>query len=91
MTVAAAAAQYGPPMAERAGMGEPCSHCDDCDGTPCPMSTLGCVQACAGVAPSLMVAAFVLPVVVADHLPWSLHAVALNGLSQPPDPFPPRA
>jgi hypothetical protein len=91
MTVAAAAAS-GPPVTEKSAIGgQPCSHCEDCDGTSCPAPTTACVQACMSVAPSLAAVAFQLPMVSTGHASWSLRAIALSGLSPPPDPFPPRA
>jgi hypothetical protein len=91
VTVAAAAAS-NPPATEKSAIGEqPCSHCDDCGGTSCPAPTTACVQACTSVAPSLAVIAFRLPAIETSHVPWSLRAIVLSGLSPPPDPFPPRA
>jgi hypothetical protein len=91
MTVAAAAAPSSPRAAERSAVGEPCSHCDECGATSCPVPTTACVQACTSVTPSLAVVAFRLPALEAGHTSWSLRAIALSGLSPPPDPFPPRA
>jgi hypothetical protein len=91
MTVAAAADSRAP-VAEKSAIGEqPCSHCDDCGGTPCPSPTTACVQACMSVALSLAVVAFRLPVIATGQLSWSLRPIILSGLSPPPDPFPPRA
>jgi hypothetical protein len=90
MTVAAAAATPAPLMTERNAVGEPCSHCEDCGGTPCPASTTTCVQACTSVAPSLAVVAFRLPAIESGDATWSLPTSFLSGLSPPPDPFPPR-
>jgi hypothetical protein len=90
MTVAAAAATSAPPMTERNAVGEPCRHCEDCSGTPCPAPTTTCVQACTSVAPSLAVVAFRLPAIESGHTAWSLRATFLSGLSPLPDPFPPR-
>ena len=92
MTVAAATAPSSPPLSETSALGgQPCSHCEDCGGTPCPAPTVACVQACMGVAPSLAAMAFELPPIETSHAPWSLRAIILSGLSPPPDPFPPRA
>ena len=55
-----------------------------------PAPTTACVQACTSVAPALAVVAFQLPMVSTGHVSWSLRAIALSGLSPPPDPFPPR-
>ena len=91
MTVAAAALS-NPPVTEKSAIGgQPCSHCDDCGNTPCPAPTATCLQACTSVAPSLAVVAFRLPPVETGQSSWSLRAIVLNGLSPPPDPFPPRA
>jgi hypothetical protein len=91
MTVAAAAASRAP-VAEKSAIGEqPCSHCEDCGGTPCPAPTTTCLQACMSAAPTLAVVAFQLPMVSTGHASWPLRAIALSGLSPPPDPFPPRA
>ena len=70
--------------------GQPCSHCDDCDGIPCPKSAVACLQACAVPAPAVAVALPVLPELQAGSAPWSMRTAALSGLSRPPDPFPPR-
>jgi hypothetical protein len=91
MTVAGAAVASSPPSTERNTVSEPCSHCDDCSGAPCPAPTATCVQACTSVAPSLAAVAFRLPAVETGHASWSLRAIVLSGLSPPPDPFPPRA
>jgi hypothetical protein len=91
MTVAAAAASSTPATEKSAIGGQPCSHCDDCGGTPCPAPTAACVQACTSVAPSLVAVAFRLPEMATDITPRSLGAIALSGLSPPPDPLPPRA
>lgn len=91
-TVAAAAVPSGPPVSEQSAIGaQPCSHCEDCGGVPCPAPTATCVQACFSVAPSLAVATFRLPAIDANHAPLPPRAIILSGLSPPPDPFPPRA
>jgi hypothetical protein len=90
MTVAAAAASRAPVVEKSAIGGQPCSHCDDCAGTSCPAPSTACVQACMSVAPSLGAVAFELPVISTGHASWSFRAIALSGLSPPPDPFPPR-
>jgi hypothetical protein len=91
LTVAAAAASSPPAIGKSAIGDQPCSHCDDCGSASCPAPTTACVQACMSVAPSLAVVAFQLPMVSTGHTSWSPRAIALNGLSLPPDPFPPRA
>ena len=91
-SVAAAAAPFSaPPVSQPSAVDQPCSHCDDCDGTPCPAPMATCLQACAGVAPSLAVDAFHLPAVETGQARWSPQPTRLRGLSPPPDPFPPRA
>src|SRR5580704_12442972 len=51
MTVAAATAPSSSPLSEKSAIGgQPCSHCEDCGGTPCPAPTVACVQACMSVA-----------------------------------------
>jgi hypothetical protein len=91
-TVAAVPVPSGPPISAQSAVGtHPCSHCEDCGGTSCPAPTATCLQACTSVAPSLAVVAFKLPAVSTGHASWSLRAIALSGLSPPPDPFPPRA
>ncbi len=96
LTVAAAAVPSGPPVyppvsGQSAIGAQPCGHCEDCGGVPCPAPAATCVQACASVAPSLAVATFQLPAIGANHAPWLLRAIILSGLSPPPDPIPPRA
>jgi len=91
-TVAVAAVPSGPPVSELSAIGAPASgHCEDCGGVPCPTPTASCVQACANVAPSLVVTPFRLPVIEANHVAWSPRVLILSGLSPPPEPFPPRA
>jgi len=91
MTVAAAAVPSGAPMSERSMAGEPCSHCDDCDKTPCPMQMPDCLQVHSNAAPALVVAAVELPESRSVEVHWSPGVAPLIGLSSPPDPFPPRA
>ncbi|MGQ0581891.1 MAG: hypothetical protein ACT4O6_08140 [Reyranella sp.] len=87
MTVAAAT----PAAPARSGMDAPCAHCADCDGMPCPSSTAACVQACAGIVPSLAVVAASLPTLDSAAETFRLARTSmLRGLSPPPDPFPPR-
>ncbi|MDP1965281.1 MAG: hypothetical protein Q8K93_24115 [Reyranella sp.] len=70
---------------------EPCSHCPDCDGSPCQPAAAGCVLACVAAPPTLGVVAFALPEIGATTMPWPVRLAFLTGLSPPPDPFPPRA
>jgi hypothetical protein len=70
--------------------GLPCSHCDDCDGVPCPKPAAACLQAAASPAPALAVATIELPPLAFAMVDWSRRTATLSGLSPPPDPFPPR-
>jgi hypothetical protein len=78
------------PSAERLAVAEPCTHCSDCDGTPCPPTAAGCVLSCAAVPPTLAVATFALPAIDTGKTAWPSRLATLSGLSPPPDPFPPR-
>lgn len=69
---------------------EPCSHCPDCDGSPCQPAAAGCVLACVTAPPTLGVTEFALPANGATTMPWPARLAFLTGLSPPPDPFPPR-
>ena len=51
----------------------------------------GCVVACVGIAPTLGVAAFTLPVPPSSNDVWPVELATLHGLSPPPDPSPPRS
>jgi hypothetical protein len=87
----AAAKDSGWTPTERDASSAPCSHCDDCDKTPCPMPMTDCVQVHAGGS-ALVLAAFVaLPQGLGIAERWAPAAQALSGLSPPPDPLPPRA
>jgi hypothetical protein len=90
MTVAAVAAPSSPPMTERDAASAPCSHCDDCDGVPCPMPAATCLQTSSSAAPTLVAATVDLPALGFGTIRWSLRTTSLSGLSPPPDPFPPR-
>lgn len=70
---------------------EPCSHCPDCDGSPCQPATAGCVLACVAAPPTLGVATFVLPAIDIGMTVWPARLTVLIGQSPPPDPFPPRS
>ena len=70
--------------------GQPCSHCGDCDGVPCPKPAAACLQAAAAPAPALAAVAIELPPLTFSVVDWSLRTATLSGLSPPPDPFPPR-
>ena|SRR5262245_44393583 len=89
MTVAAAAVPGARAM-ERGQASAPCSHCDECDGVPCPVPTVACTQASSNIAPTLANATFELPVIGSSKIRWSTRIAILTGLSPPPDPFPPR-
>ena len=92
MTVAAASVPAKSLATERASANAPCTHCDECDGAPCPAPTATCLQACVGVAPSLAVTAIFPPTPsLAGEAFRPLRPALLSGLSPPPDPFPPRA
>lgn len=69
---------------------EPCSHCPDCDGSPCQPAAAGCVLACVAAPPALGVATFVLPAIDIGMTVWPARLTVLSGLTPPPDPFPPR-
>lgn len=69
---------------------EPCSHCPDCDGSPCQPAAAGCVMVCVATSPTLGVASFALPAIGAATIPWPARLVLLTGLPPPPDPFPTR-
>jgi hypothetical protein len=89
-TVAVASAPSAEPSAERMAVAEPCTHCPDCDGTPCPPTAAGCVLSCVAVPPTLGVATFALPAIDTGKTTWPSRLATLRGLSPPPDPFPPR-
>ena len=91
MTVAAIAAPSIPPTSERSASNPPCSHCDDCDGMPCPMPAASCLHVSSNVAPILGTSAIDLPASDLGKVLWSVSTTTLTGLSPPPDPFPPRA
>jgi hypothetical protein len=90
MTVAAAL-PWSASATERSTASAPCSHCDECDGVPCPMPAATCVQAFSNATPTLAIGTFDLPVIGFSKIHWQLRTAALSGLSPPPDPFPPRA
>jgi|GEM_PF-5159947 len=89
MTVAAAV-PAGAPTTERSVAGAPCTHCDDCDGVPCPAPAATCMQISPNATP-MLATAFDLPAIDFGKVHWSPRATILSGLSPPPDPFPPRA
>jgi len=88
MTVAAA--MPGASTVERTAAGAPCSHCDECDGMPCPIPMPACTQVGAGAVPTLAMASVELPAISSSLVHWSRPTASLSGLSPPPDPFPPR-
>jgi hypothetical protein len=90
MTVAAAMPS-GASATERSTASAPCSHCDKCDGIPCPVPTTTCLQAFSNTTPTLTTGSFDLSPIGFTKIRWSLRTTALSGLSPPPDPFPPRA
>jgi hypothetical protein len=69
---------------------EPCTHCPDCDGTPCQPAAADCVLNCVAAPPTLGVATVTLPAIDTGKTAWPSRLAALSGLSPPPDPFPPR-
>ena len=91
VTVAAIAAPSGAPATERGATNAPCSHCDDCDGVPCPMPAASCLHVSSNAAPILVAETIDLPALDLGKVLWSVGAATLTGLSPPPDPFPPRA
>jgi hypothetical protein len=70
--------------------GQPCSHCDDCDGVPCPKPAAACLQASPTATPAITAAAIEPPAMSFATVHWSPLSSTLSGLSPPPDPFPPR-
>jgi|SRR5258707_13633816 hypothetical protein len=89
-TVALASAPSAAPSTERMSGAEPCTHCPDCDGTPCQPTAAGCVLSCVAAPPTLGVATFVPPAIDTGKTAWPSRLAILSGLSPPPDPFPPR-
>jgi hypothetical protein len=87
-SVALASAPTAVPMQMAAF--EPCTHCPDCDGTPCQSAAAGCVLSCVAAPPTLGVATLALPAIDTGKTAWPSRLVTLSGLSPPPDPFPPR-
>ena len=69
---------------------DPCTHCDDCGGVPCPKPTVACLQAFPTATPAIAAATTDLPAAEFHVIHWSVRTAALSGLSPPPDPFPPR-
>ncbi len=89
--MAVAEAATARPSANHNAVGaEPCSHCDDCDGMPCPKPAAACLQVLSAGAPALAAASVELPAMDFQMVPWSPWTAAMSGLSPPPDPFPPR-
>jgi hypothetical protein len=90
-TVALASIPTSKATAAQTAASEPCSHCPDCDSSPCQPAAAGCVLACVAAPPTLGVASFVLPAIDIGMTVWPERFSVLSGLSPPPDPFPPRA
>jgi hypothetical protein len=87
-----AAASPARTVLDRSGVqAEPCSHCDDCDGVPCPNPAAACVQAHASASPALAVVAVELLAVDYSAVSFPPRTTTLSGLSPSPDPFPPRS
>ncbi len=79
------------PATDQMVVGGLCSqHCPSCEGAPCSSEATGCTVACVGVTPALGVAAFVLSIPPGNVTIWPRRLAALDGLSRPPDPLPPR-
>jgi hypothetical protein len=91
VSVAALAVPTGGSTTQSSASSTPCNHCPDCDGVPCPMPAAACVHAPATPVPTLASTAIDLPAVDFSEVHWPLPAARLSGLSQPPDPFPPKA
>lgn len=70
------------------GMSEPCPTCHNCD--PCQTATAGCSQICVSPVPTLGSAGPVLPTIERGDAAVPGRLATLDGLSRPPDPFPPR-
>ena len=87
----AAAAHDGAMASDRTRAGAPCSACDDCGKTPCPMPMADCIQMHTNAGPSLLASPVELPSSLYIIFHWSPAHSSLSGLSPPPDPFPPRA
>lgn len=65
--------------------------CGDCGGTPCPPATAGCTTVCVNTPPALGTAGLIVPVATAGGTVWPVQLAVLDGLSPPPNPFPPRS
>jgi hypothetical protein len=87
----AAFAAHGVVSADRVTVGAPCSDCDDCDKSPCPMPMANCIQMHASSGPALMATSVELRVGAYATVRWPSPDRSLSGLSPPPDPQPPRA
>ena len=89
---AAAAMPVSPEASERSALGgQPCSDCDECNDTKCPMPAATCLQVSSISAPTLPAATYDLPTMVTGTVGWPVGTHLLRGLSPPPEPFPPRA
>ena len=91
VSVAASALPMGGSTAQSGASSMPCNHCPDCDGTPCPMPAADCVHAPATPIPTLTSSVVDVPALGVGEIHWPLRATNSSGLSQPPDPFPPKA
>jgi hypothetical protein len=79
-------------LPSRAMAAAPCDEpCTDCKGTPCAPTMAVCGAACIAAAPAMVAIAFDLPTTKGAAETWLPSAAALDGLTKPPDPFPPRA
>lgn len=91
MAVGAALPGASTTVERSAATNAPCSHCDDCDGVPCPIPMPACAQVGGSGMPVLAAAAIDQPAFESSLIDWPLASASLSGLSPPPDPFPPRA
>ncbi|MBN9536858.1 MAG: hypothetical protein IKE60_15575 [Reyranella sp.] len=91
MAVAAAMPGVSTAVERSAATNAPCSHCDDCDGVPCPIPMPACAQVGGSGVPVLAAMAIDLPAIGSSSIDWPVASTSLSGLSPPPDPFPPRA
>lgn len=91
MAVAAAMPGASATVERSAATNAPCSHCDDCDGVPCPIPMPACAQVGGSGVSVLSATAIDQPAFEASLIDWPFASASLSGLSPPPDPFPPRA
>jgi hypothetical protein len=69
----------------------PCDDpCTDCKGTPCAPTVAVCGATCIAAPPAMLSANVVAPTAERAGETRFASSVALQGLTRPPDPFPPR-